>query len=313
MNHRSLRTIILAAVGYIATACNTSTIDPTQFQEVATTRLSAEYYCKKEHKGLDLSSHDGLSALIDSDKKDDVYIVCNDKTEVAQLSTGKKGVWYIYTGDKKTKPTQELKPNTPYKDIIEAAVVGKKYVDAVYLAALLGIESNNDPNAISWKGATGPGQWMPESAVKYGLCKGYDKKTNQCTGWDHRKDPTKAIPASAQYLEDLTVQFEKYTYKREFATASYNGGATVIKKAIGYTNKTDPTWLEVSKAIRSSDTASYRPAPYVLTKSKKHITPVPKNYRLKKGERIVDERKLKVKEIQEYVPKIQKRMEELRK
>ena len=62
---------------------------------------------------------------------------------------------------------------------------------------------------------------------------------------DDRFDIDKNIHASTLHFGDFIELFKQYTYKYEFATASYNAGEGVIRAAISSTKKSNPTWNEV--------------------------------------------------------------------
>lgn len=86
-----------------------------------------------------------------------------------------------------------------------------------YLAV---IESKLQTGAVSWAGAVGPWQFMPETARGYGL-KVTGKK-------DERKDYYKSTHAAAKYLKNLFNVFGDWL----LVIAAYNGGPGNVYSAI---------------------------------------------------------------------------------
>lgn len=94
--------------------------------------------------------------------------------------------------------------------IIEAA---KRYeIDARILRAVCFVESRFRVDAVSPKGARGPMQFMPDTAVRYGLRNPHDPKT--------------AIDAAARYLRDL---LKKFNGRIDLAVAAYNAGEGAVE------------------------------------------------------------------------------------
>jgi len=89
-------------------------------------------------------------------------------------------------------------------------------VELKYLSV---IESHLSANLISWAGAVGPWQIMPEEAGRLGL------KTSPI---DERTDYHKSTQAAATILKELYVQFSDWL----LVVAAYNGGAGRVKQAI---------------------------------------------------------------------------------
>jgi len=79
-------------------------------------------------------------------------------------------------------------------------------LDPSFFVRLLWKESLFDPNIVSYKGAQGIAQFMPETAAARGLTNPFD--------------PEAAVKASAAYLSDLKKQFGNMG----LAAASYNAG-----------------------------------------------------------------------------------------
>lgn len=79
-------------------------------------------------------------------------------------------------------------------------------IDPSFFVRLLWRESLFDPNVVSYKGAQGIAQFMPDTAARRGLTNPFD--------------PVAAVKASAAYLADLKKQFGNMG----LAAASYNAG-----------------------------------------------------------------------------------------
>ena len=80
------------------------------------------------------------------------------------------------------------------------------------LRAMCFVESRFLVDAVSPKGARGPMQFMPETAVRYGLRNPHDPKT--------------AIDAAARYLRDLLTKFDG---RVDLAVAAYNAGEGAVE------------------------------------------------------------------------------------
>ena len=94
--------------------------------------------------------------------------------------------------------------------IIESA---KRYgIDPRILRTVCFIESRFRPSAVSPKGARGLMQFMPATAVAYGL--------------QNPHDPKAAIDAAAHYLRDL---LRKFRGRVDLALAAYNAGEGTVE------------------------------------------------------------------------------------
>ena len=85
-------------------------------------------------------------------------------------------------------------------------------IDPRILRVLCYLESRFRLDAISPKGARGPMQFMPETAVRYGL--------------SNPHDPKPAIDAAARYFRDLLSKFEG---RIDLAFAAYNAGEGTVE------------------------------------------------------------------------------------
>ncbi|HVZ56904.1 MAG TPA: lytic transglycosylase domain-containing protein [Chitinophagaceae bacterium] len=106
----------------------------------------------------------------------------------------------------------------PYFDMIESILEQHGVPGEMkYLAV---IESDLKPTAVSWAGAVGPWQFMPETARNNGL---------RVDGYvDERTDYFKSTHAAAHYLTMLYNQYRDWL----LVIAAYNGGAGNVNSAI---------------------------------------------------------------------------------
>ena len=83
------------------------------------------------------------------------------------------------------------------------------------IASVIAVESNFNPNAVSWRSARGLMQLLPETAVRFGVTKVFDPQQN--------------IEAGTRYLKDLLVR-----YKGDLALtlAAYNAGPDRVGKGM---------------------------------------------------------------------------------
>ncbi|MBD0366897.1 MAG: lytic transglycosylase domain-containing protein [Flavisolibacter sp.] len=106
----------------------------------------------------------------------------------------------------------------PYFDMMDEVLTKHGLPDELkYLSV---IESFLKPNAVSWAGAVGPWQLMPETAKGLGL------RVNRYA--DERRDFTKSTHAAARYLTYLYGLFNDWL----LVIAAYNGGPGKVNMAI---------------------------------------------------------------------------------
>jgi soluble lytic murein transglycosylase-like protein len=101
-----------------------------------------------------------------------------------------------------------------------ADVANQTGLSAALLHAVIKVESNYNPKALSPKGAKGLMQLMPATAKRYGV-------TN-------RADPVANVQAGAKYLRDLSNMFN---HDLSLVLAAYNAGENAVKR---YGNKIPP-------------------------------------------------------------------------
>jgi membrane-bound lytic murein transglycosylase D len=100
-----------------------------------------------------------------------------------------------------------------YDEILKANGIP---VELKYLSV---IESHLTPNLVSWAGAVGPWQLMPDEAARFGL---------KTTPVDERTDFRKSTIAAATLLKELYAQFGDWL----LVVAAYNGGAGRVSRAL---------------------------------------------------------------------------------
>ena len=126
------------------------------------------------------------------------------------------------------------------------------------MAAVVLVESDGDPMALSPKGARGIWQLMPDTARRYGLTVDASE--------DDRVDIEKSTFAAARYLRDLHSEFGSWP----LALAAYNTGEQNLQRVIEKSRSKDFTSLS-SLGLLPLETRNYVPAVFSaitrLTKS----------------------------------------------
>lgn len=114
------------------------------------------------------------------------------------------------------------------------------------LAYLALLESEFQVATTSQAGAAGLWQFIPSTALQYGL---------RIDDWlDERRDPVKSTRAAAAYLKDL----HRYYGRWYLATAAYNAGPSTIDKAL-QTSRASDFWGIKGKAQLTDETRNYVP------------------------------------------------------
>lgn len=96
--------------------------------------------------------------------------------------------------------------DVPYASFIADSAEAHGVVPEL-VASVIAVESNFNPNAVSWRSARGLMQLMPETAARFGVTKVFDPQQN--------------IEAGTRYLKELLMR-----YKGDLALtlAAYNAG-----------------------------------------------------------------------------------------
>ena len=92
-------------------------------------------------------------------------------------------------------------------------VAERHSVDSALVRAIIEVESNFNPHAMSLKGAVGPMQLMFHTAQRYGVT--------------DRRDPSKNLEAGVAYLKDLLT---RYGGNIPLALAAYNAGEGAVQR-----------------------------------------------------------------------------------
>jgi membrane-bound lytic murein transglycosylase D len=106
----------------------------------------------------------------------------------------------------------------PYFSMMDAVLT--QYDVPKEMKYLAVIESHLKPTLVSWAGAVGPWQFMPETGVRMGL------RINRRV--DERTDYVKSTHAAGKYLKELYKEFGDWL----LVIAAYNGGPGNVNKAI---------------------------------------------------------------------------------
>ena len=122
---------------------------------------------------------------------------------------------YVPPPDEK-EPEKNLPKEIPYRDII-AKACQKEGLDLKLVAAVIKIESNFNPYAVSTKGAKGLMQLMPSVQKDYKVKNAFDPEEN--------------IFAGVKYLKRL---IDECSGDLGLALAAYNAGLKRVKEAEGF-------------------------------------------------------------------------------
>ncbi len=102
--------------------------------------------------------------------------------------------------------------NVPFANLI-ADSARTNGVAAELVASVISVESNFNPNAVSWRSARGLMQLMPETAARFGVTKVFDPRQN--------------IEAGTRYLKELLL---RYNGNLSLTLAAYNAGPDRVEQ-----------------------------------------------------------------------------------
>jgi membrane-bound lytic murein transglycosylase D len=132
-----------------------------------------------------------------------------------------------------------------HRVVIENALAGERLPRGLIAVAM--IESGFSPSALSFRGAGGFWQFLPDVARGYGL---------EVSFWvDERRDPAKSSTAAARMLADLHHRFGTW----ELALAGYNAGFYAVLESIQRFNTNDFWRLCQIEAGLPFETTEYVP------------------------------------------------------
>jgi soluble lytic murein transglycosylase-like protein len=158
---------------------------------------------------------------------------------------------------------EPVTPSVPwYQHIQEAA---KAYgVDAHLLQAVMKVESNFDPYAVSRSGAIGLMQIMPATAAGFIGLRGTKQSLHQ-----QLMDPAINVHAGALYLRSL---LDTFSHRVDLALAAYNAGAGNVRKAGNrvppngetpqFVKKVTAIYFSLKAAALAKETAPAEPAAF---------------------------------------------------
>jgi hypothetical protein len=145
-----------------------------------------------------------------------------------------------YEAQKYSVRLRKVNPNSPYLTVFDAqhlndyeALIQKAAADTqlepALLHAVIEVESNYNPNAVSYAGAMGLMQLMPATAKRFGVTNPYDPADN--------------IKGGTRYLRYL---FNLFKNDMELVLAAYNSGEGNVRK---YGNTVPPSTQKYVKDV----------------------------------------------------------------
>ncbi len=102
--------------------------------------------------------------------------------------------------------------DVPFADLI-ASSARAHGVAPELVASVIAVESNFNPNAVSWRSARGLMQLMPETAARFGVTRVFD--------------PAQNIDAGTRYLKELLL---RYNGDLALTLAAYNAGPERVEQ-----------------------------------------------------------------------------------
>ncbi|HET6144029.1 MAG TPA: lytic transglycosylase domain-containing protein [Candidatus Acidoferrales bacterium] len=109
-------------------------------------------------------------------------------------------------------PVKAKRLDVPYADFISASALAHGVAPEL-VASVIAVESNFNPNAVSWRYARGLMQLMPQTAARFGVTKAFDPQQN--------------IEAGTRYLKELLV---RYNGDLSLTLAAYNAGPDRVEQ-----------------------------------------------------------------------------------
>jgi hypothetical protein len=118
----------------------------------------------------------------------------------------------VFSADSAVDGRRELLRRLPFGAILEAAA-DRNHVDGLLLAAVVEMESQFAPRAVSPEGAIGLMQLLPSTGKDYGV--------------KNLLDPYANVDAGSRYLRALLDRFKR---RQDLALAAYNTGPEVVAR-----------------------------------------------------------------------------------
>jgi hypothetical protein len=109
-------------------------------------------------------------------------------------------------------PVKAKSLNVPFADFISASALAHGVAPEL-VASVIAVESNFNPNAVSWRYARGLMQLMPQTAARFGVTKVLDPQQN--------------IEAGTRYLKELLL---RYNGDLSLTLAAYNAGPDRVEQ-----------------------------------------------------------------------------------
>lgn len=224
---RGIATIILFFITSNAMAFSTKTPFENSFADTAIKFSFEDSLILALFEKNSLPKSDDLTAINNFTKQGfkDLFIQFNYNTSIPysnQVNPHAEMYMQEYL-QKHSKYLYQLRSTAiPYFNIIEN--IFKEYGLPPEMKYLAVIESGLKTNATSWVGAAGPWQFMPETAIEFGLV------VNKYQ--DDRRDYFKSTRAAALLLLNLYAQYHDWL----LVIAAYNGGSGRVDKAIAKSN-----------------------------------------------------------------------------
>jgi hypothetical protein len=174
-------------------------------------RLSAEIVVLESGKTMRIRSYsvEGNTVHLILSERGEMGIPLDWVREIRPSPTDPQGVVA-----KEPETAAVPPPQFAYAELV-VSLAKKHQVDWKLVAAVVQVESNFDPNAVSPRGAQGLMQLMPATARKYSVSNPYD--------------PLQNVEAGIQHLKMLMARYGKL----ELALAAYNAGEKVVDRYQG--------------------------------------------------------------------------------
>jgi len=109
-------------------------------------------------------------------------------------------------------PVKVNRLDVPYANFISESARAHGVAPEL-VASVIAVESNFNPNAVSWRYARGLMQLMPQTAARFGVTKPFDPQLN--------------IDAGTRYLKELLV---RYNGDLSLTLAAYNAGPDRVEQ-----------------------------------------------------------------------------------